>query len=419
MGSNVKKVVLAYSGGLDTSIIIPWLIENYQCEVIAVTGNVGQDDELEGLEEKALASGASKLIIQDLRKEFVEEYIFPTLKAGAIYEGRYLLGSALSRPLIAKHQVKVAEAENADAVAHGCTGKGNDQVRFELTYKAMNPKLQIISPWREWSIRSREEAIDYAKAHNVPITATKEKIYSNDTNLWHRSSEGGILEDPWKEPPKEIYHIIRSPEDAPDDPEYVTIEFEKGIPVGMNGKQLDSLALMLQLNEIAAKHGIGLVDMVENRLVGIKSRGVYETPGGTLLFIAHREVESLVLEAGAFHFKEMVAQKYAELVYYGLWFSQLKEGLDGFVEKTQKNVTGTVKLKLYKGNVIVVGRESPYSLYREDYATFGKDDVYDQKDAKGFINCFGLSLKVRSMLNLNGTGESSYKKPDFSKFKRD
>ncbi len=419
MGSNVKKVVLAYSGGLDTSIIIPWLIENYQCEVIAVTGNVGQDDELEGLEEKALASGASKFILQDLRKEFIKDYVFPTLKAGAIYEGRYLLGSALSRPLIAKHQVEVAETEGADAVAHGCTGKGNDQVRFELTYKAMNPKLKIISPWREWSIRSREEAIDYANAHNVPVTATKEKIYSNDTNLWHRSSEGGILEDPWKEPPKEIYHIIRSPEDAPDEPEYITIEFEKGIPVGVNGKQLEPLKLMIQLNEIAAKHGIGLVDMVENRLVGIKSRGVYETPGGTILFIAHREVESLILDARAFHFKEIVAQQYAELVYYGLWFSQLKDALDGFVERTQKNITGTVKLKLYKGNVIVVGRESPYSLYREDYATFGKDDVYDQKDAQGFINCFGLSLKVSSMLNINGTGKSAYNKPDFSKFKRD
>jgi argininosuccinate synthase len=419
MSSNIKKVVLAYSGGLDTSIIIPWLIENYQCEVVAVTANVGQDEELEGLEEKALASGASKLIVQDLRKEFVEDYIFPTLKAGAIYEGRYLLGSALSRPLIAKHQVEVAEAEGADAVSHGCTGKGNDQVRFELTYKAINPKLHIIAPWREWSIRSREEAIDYAKSHKIPISATKEKIYSNDTNLWHRSSEGGILEDPWKEPPKEIYHIIRSPEDAPDDPEYLTIEFEKGIPVSMNGKPHDPLNLMLELNRIGAKHGVGLVDMVENRLVGIKSRGVYETPGGTILFIAHREVESLVLDAKAYHFKEFVAQTYGELVYYGLWFSQLKDGLDGFVERTQKNVTGTVRLKLYKGNVIVVGRESPFSLYREDYATFGKDDVYDQKDAQGFINCYGLSLKVRSMLNLNGTGESHYKKPDFSKFKRD
>jgi argininosuccinate synthase len=397
--NSFKKVVLAYSGGLDTSIIIPWLIEHYHCEVIALAVDVGQGQELAGLKEKALSSGASKIYIEDLRKEFINDYIFPMLKAGAIYEGRYLLGSALSRPLIAKRQVEIANIEGADAVSHGCTGKGNDQVRFELTYKSINPKLRIIAPWREWKIRSREDAIKYAEAHNVPISATVEKIYSNDTNLWHRSSEGGVLEDPWHEPPNDIYEIISSPENAPDEPEYLTIDFEKGIPVGIQGKHLEPLELMNELNKIAAKHGVGLVDMVENRLVGIKSRGVYETPGGTILYIAHREIESLVLEAKTAHFKDSVSLQYSEMVYYGLWFSQLREALDGFIEKTQQKVTGTVKLKLYKGNVIVVGRKSPFSLYREDFATFGEDDVYNQKDAEGFINCFGLPLKVNAILN--------------------
>jgi len=415
----VKKVVLAYSGGLDTSIIIPWLKENYDCEVIAFAAQIGQDDEFEGLEDKAISSGASQVFIEDLREEFIEDFVFPTLKSGAIYEGRYLLGSALSRPLIAKHQVRIASETGADGLAHGCTGKGNDQVRFELTYKAMNPKLQIIAPWREWDIRSREDAIQYAEDRHIPVTATKEKIYSNDTNLWHRSSEGGILEDPWREPPKDIYKIMESPFNGPDQPEYLEINFEKGVPTGINGQSMKSLDLLIQLNEIAAKHGIGLVDMVENRLVGIKSRGVYETPGGTLLFVSHREIESLVLEAHTAHFKDIVALRYAELVYYGLWYSQLREALDSFVNQTQENVTGTVRLKLYKGNVIVVGRKSPFSLYREDYATFGEDDVYDQKDAEGFINCYGLPLKVKAMLQINGTDKSSYRKPDYTKFKRD
>jgi argininosuccinate synthase len=419
MKKPIKKVVLAYSGGLDTSIIIPWLKENYGCDVITVTAHLGQGDELEGLEKKAIDTGASKAYIEDMRLPFIEQYIFPTLKAGAIYEGRYLLGSALSRPLIAKRMVEIAEREGADAVSHGCTGKGNDQVRFELTFKAMNPKLVVIAPWRIWDIRSREEAIAYAEARHVPLTVTKEKIYSNDTNLWHRSSEGGVLENPWSEPPPNIYQIMSSPEAAPDKPETVAIDFEAGIPTGVNGKKLDPLALMLKVNELGARNGIGLVDMVENRLVGIKSRGVYETPGGTLLYIAHREIESLVLDARTYHYKESIAPLYAELVYNGLWFSQLRDALDGFVEKTQSRVTGTVKLKLYKGNAIPVGRKSPFSLYREDFATFGKDDVYDQKDAEGFINCFGLPLKVRAMLKLNGTGEAGYEQPDYSKFKRD
>jgi argininosuccinate synthase len=417
--SKVKKVVLAYSGGLDTSIIIPWLIENYHCEVIAVTADVGQEDELDGLEEKALKSGASKFILQDLRREFVVDYIYPMVKSGAVYEGKYLLGSALARPLIAMHQVKAAEAEGADAVAHGCTGKGNDQVRFELTYKAMNPKLAVIAPWREWSIRSREEAIDYARAHSIPVAQTKKKIFSNDTNLWHRSSEGGVLEDPWQSPPDELFSITVPPERAPDEAEIVEIEFEKGIPVGLNATRPDPVELMVRLNKLGYKHGIGVVDMVENRLVGIKSRGVYETPGGTILYAAHREIESLVLDARTLHFKEILSHTYADHIYYGLWFSQLRVALDGFIEKTQEHCTGTVKLKLYKGNVIVAGRKSPYSLYREDYATFGKDDVYDQKDAKGFINCFGLPMKVQAMLEIDGLGTHKYREPDYSKFKRD
>lgn len=419
MKPEVSKVVLAYSGGLDTTIIIPWLKEHYDCEIIAVTASVGQDDELEGLEEKALASGASKIYIEDLREEFIQDYIFPTMKAGAIYEGRYLLGSALSRPLIAKKMVEIAEKEGADALSHGCTGKGNDQVRFELTFKAMNPKLKVIAPWREWEIRSREQAIAYAQKHNVPCNVTADKIYSNDTNLWHRSSEGGILEDPWKAPPKELFEIVTPPEDAPDSAETVQIDFARGIPVGIDGETLPALEIMIRLNNLAAKHGVGIVDMVENRLVGIKSRGVYETPGGTLLYIAHREIESLVLDADTMHFKDSLAPKYAELVYYGKWFTPLRHALDGFVNSTQTHVSGTVKLKLYKGNVFIVGRRSPFSLYREDYATFGEDDVYDQKDAEGFINCFGLPMKVRAMLEKNGTEDSEYSQPDYSVFKRD
>ncbi|MBN2201577.1 argininosuccinate synthase [bacterium] len=417
----VKKVVLAYSGGLDTSIIIPWLIEHYRCEVIAVTADVGQEDELDGLEEKALKSGASKFILQDLKKEFVTDYIFPMVKSGAVYEGKYLLGSALARPLIALHQVKAAEAEGADAVSHGCTGKGNDQVRFELTYKAVNPKLAVIAPWRDpkWNIRSREEAIDYAQAHGIPVAQTKKKIFSNDTNLWHRSSEGGVLEDPAQAPPDAVFSITVPPEKAPDRAETIELKFESGVPAALNGERLEPVSLMSRLNQLGYKHGIGVVDMVENRLVGIKSRGVYETPGGTILYAAHREIESLVLDSRTLHYKEIVALTYAELIYYGLWFSQLRVALDGFIEKTQERCTGTVKLKLYKGNVIVDGRQSPYSLYREDFATFGKDDVYDQKDAGGFINCFGLPLKVQAMLKIDGIGTHKYQEMDYSKFKRD
>ncbi len=419
MKSTVKKVVLAYSGGLDTSIIIPWLKENYGCEVIAVTGYLGQDDEMEGLEEKAIATGASKIYIEDLRKEFVENYIFPTLKAGAVYEGKYLLGTSFARPLLAKRQVEIAEAEGADALAHGCTGKGNDQVRFELTYKAFNPTLKVIAPWREWSIRSREDAIAYAKAHNVPISASPDKIYSNDSNIWHRSSEGGVLEDPWQAPPENIFEYTVSPENAPDEPEFVEIDFEKGVPTKINGEKLGSVKLLQKLNELGKKHGVGRVDIVENRLVGMKSRGVYETPGGTILYAAHRELESLVLDARTLHYKDSMAPTYAELVYDGLWFTPLREALDAFVEKTQEKVTGTVRLKLYKGNIIVQGRKSPYSLYREEYATFGEEDVYNQKDAEGFINLFGLPLKVKALIDIADTGISEYRKPDYSKFKRD
>jgi argininosuccinate synthase len=415
----VKKVVLAYSGGLDTSIIIPWLKENYGCEVIAFAANLGQGEELDGLEEKALATGASKCIIEDLREEFVTQFIFPTLKAGAVYEGKYLLGTSFARPIIAKRQVEIAEREGADAVAHGCTGKGNDQVRFELTYKAFNPKLKVIAPWREWNIRSREDAIRYAREHNVPVRATLEKIYSNDRNLWHLSHEGGPLEDPWVEPPEDIYQLTVDPTQAPDEPEYVEIDFRQGVPVGINGKKYGPVELIEKLNQIAGRHGIGRVDIVENRLVGMKSRGVYETPGGTLLHVAHKDLESLVLDRDTMRMKEMLAPKYAELVYYGQWFTPLREALDAFVNATQRNVTGTVRLKLYKGSCWVVGRRSPYSLYREDFATFGEDDVYNQKDAEGFINLFGLPLKVRSLVKLEWDKEVEYPEPDYSKFKRD
>lgn len=415
----VQKVVLAYSGGLDTSIIIPWLKDNYGCEVIAVAGDVGQGEELKGLEEKALATGASKVYIEDLREEFITDYIFPTIKAGAVYEGRYLLGTSFARPIIAKRQVEIAEKEGADALAHGCTGKGNDQVRFELTYKALNPKLNVIAPWREWNIRSREDAIRYAREKGVPITATPDKIYSHDQNIWHRSSEGGVLEDPWKSSPNSVYGLSVAPEEAPDEAEEVTIDFEKGIPTHINNSAYQPVLLLNELNRLAGKHGIGRIDMVENRLIGMKSRGVYETPGGTLIYAAHRELESLVLGGQLLHFKESIAPKYAELVYYGQWFTPLRQALDAFVEHTQQRVTGSVRIKLYKGNIMIEGRKSPYSLYREDYATFGEEDVYNQKDAEGFINIFGLPLKVKSLIDIEGTGSSEYRHPDYSKFKRD
>jgi len=419
MTSKVKKVVLAYSGGLDTSIIIPWLKENYGCEVIAFAADLGQGQELNGLEEKAIATGASKCYIEDLRKPFVEEYIWPTLKAGAIYEEKYLLGTSFARPIIAKRQVEIANAEGADAVAHGCTGKGNDQVRFELTYKAFNPKLRVIAPWREWNIRSREDAIAYAEERKVPITASKEKIYSNDRNIWHISHEGGDLENPWNAPKDEMFVLTKSPQQAPDKPTTVEIEFYKGVPIAVNGTRMDSVQLVQLLNVIGGENAIGRIDLVENRLVGMKSRGVYECPAGTILYRAHQELESLVLDREIMHFKEMLAPKYAELVYYGEWYTPLREALDAFVESTQQNVTGTVRFQLYKGNVMSAGVKSPYSLYREELATFGKEDVYDQTDAKGFINLFGLPIKVRSLVELDWGRKAGYNEPDYTIFKRD
>ncbi|GAB4467123.1 MAG: argininosuccinate synthase [Anaerolineales bacterium] len=416
---SVQKVVLAYSGGLDTSVIVPWLKENYGCEVVAFCANVGQSDEdLTHLEQKALVSGASQFVLRDLREEFAAEYLFPMLKAGAVYEHKYLLGTSAARPLIAKHLVDVAHEVGADAVAHGATGKGNDQVRFELTVMALDPRLKIIAPWREWEIRSREDAIAYAAKHNVPVTATVKSIYSRDSNLWHLSHEGGLLEDPWNEPEESMYQISTSPENAPDEPEYVEIEFESGEPVAINGERLSPAKVVERLNAIGGAHGIGRVDLVENRLVGMKSRGVYETPGGTILLYAHRELESLVLDRETAHFKEIMAVKYAELTYYGLWFTPLREALDAFVNATQGPVTGTVRLKLYKGNIISAGSKSPFSLYREDFATFGQEDVYDQSQAEGFIRLFGLSLKVRALNGLPVAG-MNLPKPDYSKFKRD
>lgn len=415
----VNKVVLAYSGGLDTSIIVTWLRENYRCEVICFTADLGQEEELDGLEEKALRTGASKLYIRDLREEFLTDFVFPTVQAGAVYERVYLLGTSFARPLIAKHLVEIAEAEGAEAIAHGCTGKGNDQVRFELTAMALNPKLQVIAPWREWDIRSREDAIAYAEEYNVPITSTLKSIYSRDRNMFHMSHEGGPLENPWNEPEEDMYVLTRSPMDAPDESTLVEIGFEKGIPVALDGAALDPVPLFDRLNRLAAENGIGRVDMVENRLVGMKSRGVYETPGGTILHVAHQALESLCLDKQVMHYKDFIAVKYAELVYNGMWYTRLREALDAFVQETQQTVTGTVRLRLYKGNVIIAGRKSPYSLYREDYASFGHMDIYDQNDAKGFINMIGLPMKVDAMLSIDGTGASRYRQPDYTRFKRD
>lgn len=391
------KVVLAYSGGLDTSIIIPWLKENYDCEVIAVAGDVGQGEELEPLREKAIKTGASKIYIEDLKEEFVTDFIFPTIKAGAVYEGKYLLGTSFARPVIAKRLVEIAEREKADAICHGATGKGNDQVRFELTIKALNPSLKIIAPWRIWDIKSREDEIDYAEARGIPLTVTKKKIYSMDRNLWHLSHEGADLEDPWNEPKKELLEISVPVEDAPDTPEYVTIDFEKGIPVAVNGKKYAPVALIEELNKIGAKHGVGVADMVENRLVGMKSRGVYENPAGSILYAAHKNLEEITLDRATAHYKEQAAVRFAELVYDGCWYTPLREAMSAFVDKTQETVTGTVKVKLYKGNIIPAGVKSPFSLYDEEIATFGEEEIYNQKDAEGFINLFGLPLKVRAM----------------------
>ncbi len=416
----IQKVVLAYSGGLDTSVIVPWLKNNYNnCEVICFTADVGQQEELEGLEEKAIASGAGKLIVCDLREEFLRDYVFPTMQAGAVYERDYLLGTSIARPLMAKKMVEIAEAEGAEAVAHGCTGKGNDQVRFELTVMALNPKLKVIAPWREWEIRSREDAIKYAAKHNIPLAQTEKDIYSRDRNIMHLSHEGGLLENPWNEPESSMFQLSVSPEQAPDEPEYIEIGFEKGNPISLNGEMLSAVDLFTRLNKTAGAHGIGRVDIVENRLVGMKSRGVYETPAGTVIFRAHQALESLCLDKYTMHYKDFVAVKYAELVYNGMWFMQLREALDAFVKVTQQKVTGTVRLKLYKGNTIVAGRKSPFSLYREDYASFGEEDVYNQQDAQGFIQLFGLPLKVEALLAMNGGGESHYRSPDYSKFKRD
>ncbi len=394
----MKKVVLAYSGGLDTSIIIPWLKENYGYEVIAMAADLGQGEELEPLHEKALKSGASKLYIEDVKREFVTDYIYPTLKAGAIYEGKYLLGTSMARPLIGKKLVEIAEQEGAEAVAHGATGKGNDQVRFELAVKALKPELKIIAPWREWDIRSRDDAIDYAEARGIPVPVTKSRPYSMDRNLWHLSHEGGALEDPGQEPPGDVLLLTVPPEKAPDEPAYVEIYFEQGVPKQVNGRELPPDELVMELNKLGGANGIGIVDMVENRLVGMKSRGVYETPGGAILYLAHRELELLTIDRVTLHYKEIVASRYAELVYDGMWFSPLREALDAFVDATQRTVTGTVRMKLYKGNCTPAGTTSPYSLYSEELATFGRDEVYSQADAAGFINLFGLPLKVRALM---------------------
>jgi len=392
-----KKVVLAYSGGLDTSVIIPWLKENYGCEVVAMCADIGQGDELSVVHDKALASGACKVYIEDLVQPFLEEYVWPTLKAGAIYEGKYLLGTSFARPLIAKKLVEIARKENADAVAHGATGKGNDQVRFELTVKALAPELGIVAPWREWDIRSREDALEFAKKHNIPI-ASGNKTYSMDRNIWHLSHEGSDLEDPWNAPQNDMYLVTKAPENAPDEVRFITIDFEKGIPVAIDSERLGAVELLTKLNEIGAACGIGITDLVENRLVGMKSRGVYENPGGAILFYAHRELEHLCLDRATLHYKETASIKFAELVYDGMWFSQLREALSAFVDKTQETVTGTVRLKLYKGNIAPAGVKSPYSLYNEEFVTFGRDEVYDQADGTGFINLFGLPLKVRALM---------------------
>ncbi len=400
MKKKINKVILAYSGGLDTSVIIPWLKENYGCEVLAMAANVGQgDEELEGLEEKAEKTGASKLYIEDLRKEFVEDYIWPTLKAGAKYE-KYLLGTSFARPIIAKRLVEIARKEGCDAIAHGATGKGNDQVRFELSVRAFAPDITIVAPWREWEIKSRDDEIDYAAAHHIPLRVTRETSYSKDKNLWHLSHEGLDLEDPANEPKyDEILEMGVSPEKAPDQPTYVTLHFEKGVPTTVDGETLGAVEIVEKLNTLGGENGVGLLDIVENRLVGMKSRGVYETPGGTILYHAHEALETLTLDRDTAHYKSLVAQKFAELVYDGKWYTPLREALSAFVDKTQQTVTGDVKLKLYKGNITNASVTSPWSLYDEDLVTFGEDNVYDQNDATGFIKLFGLPLSVRAKLN--------------------
>jgi argininosuccinate synthase len=395
----VKKIVLAYSGGLDTSVAIKWLIETYNAEVIAFCADLGQEEDLSTVNEKALKTGASKAYVEDLREEFIKDYIFPMLRANAIYEGAYMLGTSIARPLIAKKQIEIAIKENTDAVAHGATGKGNDQVRFELTYYALKPDIKVISPWREWSFDSRQSLIDYACRHGIPVTATKEKPYSTDRNIFHISYEGGILENPWAEPPNDMYTMMVSPEKAHDTPTYIEINYENGNPAGINGESLNPVELFKQLNKIAGNNGIGRADIVENRYVGMKSRGVYETPAGTLLHIAHRAVESITLDREALHLRDSLIPKYSELVYYGYWFSPEREMLQAAIDAIQKNVTGTVRLKLYKGNCIVVGRKSPKSLYHPELATFESETIYNQKDAEGFIKLNALRLKVKKLLS--------------------
>ncbi|HZE27813.1 MAG TPA: argininosuccinate synthase [Terriglobales bacterium] len=394
-----KKVVLAYSGGLDTSIIIPWLKENYDYDVIAMIADVGQGDDIEAVVKKAYATGASNVIVEDLREEFLTGYVFSSLKAGAVYEHKYLLGTSMARPVIAKHQVGVALREGATAVAHGCTGKGNDQVRFELTYQALAPELKVIAPWREWDLKSREDCLDYAAAHGIPVAQSREKIHSRDRNLWHVSHEGGELEEAGNAPFASTWQLTKSPQEAPDREEQVEIGFEQGVPISVNGLNMDPVSLVELLNEIGGRNAIGRIDLVENRLVGIKSRGCYETPGGTLLLTAHRELEALCLDRDLMHYKQHVGLKYAELVYFGLWFTPLREALDAFVESTQKDVTGTVALSLYKGNVSVTSRKSEYSLYRTDLSSFTMGDSYDQKDAEGFIRILGLPSRSRAQLH--------------------
>jgi argininosuccinate synthase len=393
-----KKIALAYSGGLDTSIIVPWLKERFPgTKVVCVAADIGQGDELSGVQAKALASGADECHVEDLREEYVRDFIFPTLRAGAIYGRKYLLGTSMGRPLIARRQVEVARAVGADALAHGCTGKGNDQVRFELTYAAFAPDLPVIAPWREWDIRSREDALAYAARHGVPVTATREKIYSRDRNIWHISHEGGCLEDPAQSPPDDLFMLSQSPESAPDTPEDVTISFERGTPVAVNGHAMSPVTLLATLNEIGGRNGVGRIDLVEDRLVGMKSRGIYETPGGTLLYTAHSELEQLTLDRRTLAAKDLIAPRYADVVYEGRWWTVERESYDAFVNVTQATVTGSVTLRLYKGNATVAGRESAYALYDERFVTFGEDDVYQQSDAAGFIRLFGLSARVRAI----------------------
>lgn len=393
----IRTIALAYSGGLDTSIIVPWLKERYGARVICVAADIGQGEELEGVRAKAIASGADECYVEDLRQEFVEDFVWPTLRAGAVYGRKYLLGTSMGRPLIARRQVEIARQVGADALAHGCTGKGNDQVRFELTYAAFAPDLPVIAPWREWNIRSREDAIAYAEAHKIPVAATREKIYSRDRNVWHISHEGGVLEQPALAPPADLFMLTTAPENAPDQPEEVTIGFHSGTPVSVNGVELDAVDLIVALNKIGGRHGIGRIDLVEDRLVGMKSRGVYETPGGTLLYSAHSELEQLVLDRRTLAAKDLIAPRYADLVYEGRWWTTEREGYDAFVNITQERVTGTATLRLFKGTASVVGRESDYALYDERFVTFGEDDVYQQSDAGGFIRLYGLSARVRAI----------------------